>query len=178
MLAAADRASPSIVCVVGSAERIPLRDRACDVAWLSQSLHHVRDKTSCAGELCRVVQPTGYVLIRGTFSDQLDGFPTLFKFFPSTRRVCEDLPTVVETAALFEAHGFTLKDNRRIPQQTCDSLREFSARSRLRADTGLTLIPDAEFQSGLRDLEWAVNRGTEPAPIIETLTLLVFRRMP
>jgi SAM-dependent methyltransferase len=140
MLAAADRGSARIACVVGSAERIPLRARTCDVAWLSQSFHHVRDRGECASELRRVVRPPGFVLIRGTFADRLDGFPTLFGFFPSTRRICEDLPTSEETAGLFEAHGFNWEGERSVTRQTCASLSEFAARSRLRADTSLMLI--------------------------------------
>ena len=64
------------------AEQLPLTESSCDVAWLSQVVHHIRDRRACAAELHRVLRSDGVVLIRGTFGDQLDGFPTLFKFFP------------------------------------------------------------------------------------------------
>jgi ubiquinone/menaquinone biosynthesis C-methylase UbiE len=61
------------------AERLPLAESSCDVAWMSQVVHHIRDRKACAAELHRVLRPNGSALIRGTFGDRLDGFPTLFK---------------------------------------------------------------------------------------------------
>ncbi|HET8564665.1 MAG TPA: class I SAM-dependent methyltransferase [Candidatus Binatia bacterium] len=177
MLAAAtaDQHSAHVAYVAGKAENLPLRDKSCDVAWLSQVFHHVRDHRACARELHRILRPDGRVLIRGAFGDRLDGFPTLFRFFPGTRLICEDLPTTKHSAAVFEAEGFTLEADRRIQQRTCASLREFAERTRLRADTALALISEQEFAQGLAALEQAAASEREPSPVQETLDLLVFR---
>lgn len=95
--------------VAGSAEAIPLRYESCDVAWLSHVFHHVLKRAACVSELRRVVRSEGRVLVRGTFADRLDGYPTLFRFFPGARRICEDLPTIDETSAVFRGEKFTLK---------------------------------------------------------------------
>ena len=49
--------------VAGSAEAIPLREHSCDLAWLSQVWHHIRDHQACARELHRIVSRGGCVLI-------------------------------------------------------------------------------------------------------------------
>lgn len=177
MLAAGAHDGPGLNALYGVAngERLPLRPASCDVVWLSQSYHHVADRAGLALELRQVIKEGGRVLIRNSFSDRLHGFPTLFHFFPGARQLSMDLPTVQETVRNFEGRGFVLESDRQIPQQTCGSLREFEARTRLRADSSLALLSDQEFQSGLDDLSRAVERETEPSPVIEILNLLVFR---
>ena len=63
MLAAGDgSARPKrLAYVAGSAEAIPLRDHSCDLAWLSQVWHHIRDHQACARELRRVISPGSHV---------------------------------------------------------------------------------------------------------------------
>jgi len=172
---AAGSAHPVRVAFVGgAAERIPLRDRSCDVAWLSQMLHHVRDMAACAAELRRVVRPAGRVLIRGTFAEGQDGFPTLLHFFPGVSDIFRDLPSVEETIATFEACGLHLEAHHRVTQQICESLREFAARNRLRADSSLALLSDEEFETCQAALESAAAAESHPEPVVETLDLLVF----
>jgi ubiquinone/menaquinone biosynthesis C-methylase UbiE len=176
MLAANRGAQPKrLAYAAGSAEAIPLRNQSCDLAWLSQVWHHVRDHQACARELQRIVSPNSHVLIRGTFGDQLDGFSTLFRFWPGTKEICQQLPTIQDTVAVFEANGFILTDHRRIEQATAPSLREFAVRTRFRADTALALISDSEFQQGQAAIETAAVHEQMPAPVVETIELLVFR---
>jgi ubiquinone/menaquinone biosynthesis C-methylase UbiE len=175
MLAAGGQRSPRVAYAAGIAECLPLRDQVCDVAWLSQVFHHIRDRRACARELRRVIRPGGRVLIRGTFGDKLDGFPTLFRFFPRTRLICESFPTTKEATVIFEGEKFVLEAARRIEQRTCGSLREFAKRTCLRADTALALIPDEEFAQGLAVLQETGARERNPTPVMETLDLLVFK---
>jgi ubiquinone/menaquinone biosynthesis C-methylase UbiE len=175
MLAAAidDARSANLSYAAGSAESIPLRDQSCGVAWLSHVWHHIRDHQACAGELRRVVSSGGHVLMRGTFGDRSDGYPTLFRFWPAARQICEQMPTVEHTVGVLEANGFQLTEQRRVEQTTCASLREYAARTRLRADTGLALLSDAEFRDGQAAIEAAADG--HDGPVIETIDLLVFR---
>jgi len=80
MLAKIDRGADAKrpAYVAGCAEAIPLRDRSCDLAWLSQVWHHIRDHQACARELHRILSPNGHVLLRGSFGDQLEGFRRCF----------------------------------------------------------------------------------------------------
>lgn len=166
---------PTVRFVAGSAERIPLRDRSCDVAWLSQVLHHVRDQALCAAELRRVLCDGGCVVIRSTFAESEDGFPTLLHFFPGVHRIFADLPTIDGTIATFASQGLSLDTRRRVEQQICESLREFAERTRLRADSSLALLSDQEFAAGMSALDQAAERESDPIPVLEKLDLLVFR---
>jgi ubiquinone/menaquinone biosynthesis C-methylase UbiE len=178
MLVAADRgvSLKNLTYLAGSAEEIPLQGESCDVAWLSQVWHHIRDHQACARELRRVVSPGGHILVRGTFGDQLDGFPTLFRFWPATKQICEQLPTIQQTVLVFEANGFVLTEHCRVLQTTSGSLGVFAERTRLRADTALALISDAEFQVGQAAIERAAARENVPCPVVEGIELLVFRQ--
>jgi ubiquinone/menaquinone biosynthesis C-methylase UbiE len=157
------------------AEQLPIRDSSCDLAWMSQVLHHLPDRPACARELRRVLRPGGHLLIRGAFGDHVDGFPGFFRFWPRTREVVEQMPTTVDATAIFAAAGFELREHRRITQQTCASLRECAERSRGRADTSLTLISDEEFYAGLAALEEAAALETTPTPVQEIIELLIFQ---
>lgn len=176
MLAAADRgAQPKLAYVAGSAEAIPLRNQSCELAWLSQVWHHIRDQQACARELRRILFSGSHVLVRGSFGDQLDGFPTLFRFWPGTEEICRQLPTIQHTVSVFEANGFMFTEHRRVDQATAPSLREFAERTRFRADTSLALISDSEFLEGQAAIETAAAHEHVPGPVIEKIELLVFR---
>lgn len=159
---------------VGAAERIPVMDESCDVAWLSHVWHHVRDREACVEELRRVLRRGGHVLVRGTFGDRFDGFPTMFHYWPAARDICAQLPTIAETVLSFAARGFVLREHRRVRQITCDSLQELARRTKLRADSALALISEAEFQRGQRALEEAAVAERVPNPVVETIEMLVF----
>jgi SAM-dependent methyltransferase len=178
MLAAARSGgqAANLAYAAGAAERIPLMDESCDVVWLSHVWHHVQDREACVKELRRVLRRGGYVLVRGTFGDRLDGFPTMFQYWPTARDICRQLPTVAETVLTFAACGFVVLEHRRVRQMTCDSLQELAGRTKLRADTALTLISDAEFHQGQRALEEAASVERWPSAVAETIEMLVFAR--
>jgi SAM-dependent methyltransferase len=174
-MAMRDHTRRNLAYVVGTAERIPLQDDSCDLGWLSHVWHHIRDRQACARELGRVVRRGGVVLVRGTFGDRLDGFPTLFQFWPTARAICAQLPTISETRLVFEASGFQLTEHRRVQQETSASLSEFAKRTQSRADTALILISDSEFQEGQAAIEAATAVERVPVPVTEVIELLVFR---
>ena len=155
-------------------EQLPLADGCCDLAWLSQMIHHVGDREACARELRRVLRPGGHVLVRGAFADRLDGFPTFLRFFPGTRPIMSQFPTTGQVLAVFRSAGFSVVEQRRVPQRSCNNLVELAERTRLRADSTLSLLSDAEFERCQAALERAA-REEPPAPVIETIDLLILR---
>ena len=174
MLAKIDRGADAkrLAYVAGSADAIPLREHSCDLAWLSQVWHHVRDHQACVRELRRIVSPGGRVLIRGSFGDQLDGFPTLFHYWPGTKEICRQRPTIQHTVAMFEANGFVFTEHRRVDQATAPSLREFAERTRFRAETALALISDSEFQEGQAAIETVAAQEHVASSVVERIELL------
>jgi ubiquinone/menaquinone biosynthesis C-methylase UbiE len=174
-VAASEDKPNNLAYLAGTAERIPLGDATCDLAWLSHVWHHIRDHHACADDLSRVVRCGGHVLVRGTFGDRVDGFPTLFRFWPATRAICEQLPTLRDTIGVFETHQFTLVEHRRIQQETAASLSAFATRTQSRADSALMLVSDSEFDEGQTAIEAAAAVERGPVPVVEVIELLVFR---
>ena len=165
----------NLAYAAGAAECIPLRSQTCNLAWLSHVWHHIRDHQACGSELRRIVIRGGHVLVRGTFGDQLDGFPTLFRYWPATRTICQQLPTIQQTVSVFEATGFAVAEHRRVQQVTATSLGEFAKRTQRRADTALTLISDSAFRKGQLAIERAAAHERIPSPVMEVIELLVFQ---
>ena len=173
-IAARGKKPTNLAYVTGTAERIPLRGQSCDLVWLSQVWHHIRNHQACASELRRILSRGGHVLVRGAFGDQLDGFPTLFRYWPATRDICRQLPTIQQAVRVFEANRFALAEHRRVRQMTCASLGEFAERTRYRADTALALISDAEFEEGQAAIERSAAHERSPTRVTEVIELLVF----
>jgi ubiquinone/menaquinone biosynthesis C-methylase UbiE len=162
-----------VALVGGGGERIPLGHRVCDAAWLSTVIHHIRDLEACARELKRVLVDDGVVLIRSAFPGRLDEI-SLFHFFPAARRVVDTFPTVAATVAAFGAAGFKQRSLERVSQVSAASLKEACERVRLRADTTLKGLTDAEFAAGLAEVERAAQADRSGAPVVDRLDLLVF----
>jgi ubiquinone/menaquinone biosynthesis C-methylase UbiE len=169
------RTHPRVTYLGGRGEQLPLRDGCCDSAWLSTVIHHISDLAACAGELRRVVRPGGWVLVRNAFPDRPEPVTRLFTFWPAARTILARAPTVQATIATFVATGFTLHRLEQIPDQSAASLTEAYDRARVRADSLLRLLPDAEFFKGLDALEQAAAAETTPTPVIRRLDLLVLQ---
>jgi hypothetical protein len=118
----------------------------------------------------------GRVLVRGAFAGRL-GEITLFDHFPEARTVCEQFPTYEATVATFARFGFEFEAIEPVAQQTCSSLTELANRTRLRADTTLALMTDAAFAARQAALEQKAAAQTQPTPVIDTLDLLVLRKV-
>jgi len=128
--------------------------------------------------------PTG-LLVQQSFLvcfEQVDGFAdrlgeiTLFDYLPEAKLICEQFPTLSETTKNFSSSGFKFETVSPVVQQTCSSLKELAARTRLRADTTLALLADEEFWRRQAALEDAAAREIEARPVIDKLDLLVFRK--
>ncbi len=171
--ARAKAADSRVALVGGNGERIPLRAGSCDVAWLSTVIHHIPDLASCARELKRVLVNDGIVLIRSAFPGRLDDI-SLFRFFPGARRIADTFPSVATTVAAFAAAGFVEHSLERVEQISAPSLSEACKRVRLRADTTLKALSDAEFAAGLAEVERAARGDQTGAPVVDRLDLLVF----
>ena len=166
----------NVFYVAGRAEQLPLREMSLTAALLSNVYHHVADRWSCASELHRVLRPDSRVLIRGVFAGRL-GEITMFDYFPEAKAVCDQFPTMEETVQTFTDAGFKFTTIEQVVQQTCSSLKELAARTGLRADTTLALMTDEQFCARQTSLEAAAAREKEPTPVVETLDLLVLRRL-
>ncbi len=133
------------------------------------------DLDRCACEIGRALTLNGTVLIRSAFPGRLDHI-RLFDYFPMAREVAETFPTVAATAAAFAAAGFVVVALERVEQQWAPSLRAYAGRVRLRTDSTLAPLTDAEFRAGLRKLDLDAAREHQPSPVVDGLDLLVLTR--
>lgn len=159
--------------VAGDGRWVPLADSSCDVAWMCHVIHHVPDRPAFVREVGRVVRASGKVLLVGGFPGRMDDL-TMFRFFPEAKLVLEQFPAVEEVVSLFEAAGFAHEAIERVTRQSCASLAELAQRAGTRADTTLELISDRAFDRGMAMLRRAAEAETTPAPVIDSLDLLVF----
>jgi ubiquinone/menaquinone biosynthesis C-methylase UbiE len=174
-VAATTARHPAVFYVGGRAEQLPIREASFTAALLSNVYHHIPNRSACALELCRVLRPGGRVLIRGAFAGRL-GEITLFDHFPEAKVVCEQFPSMEEAVDTFTGSGFILESVERVVQRTCSSLKELTARTRLRADTTLALMTDDAFNARQAALEQAAAAETEPTPVVDTLDLITMRK--
>jgi ubiquinone/menaquinone biosynthesis C-methylase UbiE len=172
--AAAAHPHPAVALLGGRAERLPLRDRCCAWAWVSTVVHHLDDLPAAARELRRVLRPGGPVLVRQAFPDRLDTVTLYRRWFPGAARIAAALlPTVEQVAEGFAAAGFRVRTRAGVTQVSAPSLAVYRDKARLRADTGLRLLPDEEFAAGLAALDRAAAAETTPTPVTDRLDLLV-----
>jgi ubiquinone/menaquinone biosynthesis C-methylase UbiE len=168
---------PAVRWVAGRGERLPLREGAVAWAWVSTVVHHLDDLDAAAAELGRVLRPGGVVLVRQTFPERMGQINLYRRFFPAAgARLAGGLPGVERVVAAFAAAGLREEALTSVAQVSAPSLADYRDRVRLRADTGLRLLPDDQFATGLAALDRAVEAETVPAPVVDRLDLLVLGR--
>jgi ubiquinone/menaquinone biosynthesis C-methylase UbiE len=170
---------PEVRWVAGRAERLPLKDGACAWAWVSTVVHHLDDLDAAAVELGRVLRPGAPVLVRQAFPDRMEEITLYQRFFPAAGEclvAAGGLPTVERVSAAFAAAGFGTEALREVDQVSATSLAAYRDKVRLRADTGLRLLPDDQFAAGLAALDRAAEAETTPTPVVDRIDLLVLRR--
>ena len=166
------KAQTRVRIVGGSAEHLPLANRSCDAAWLSNVVHHFDDIPRAAQELRRVLTESAPVLIRGAFAGR-GPIPTLYRFFPAAENAIESFPAVPEIVDAFVSAGFASMSIERVQQLLAYRLADMVDRVRQRADTTLEKLSDADFAAGLAELERAAE--IETGPVLDYLDLLVLR---
>lgn len=176
-VAEAECQHPRVRFLAGAAEHIPMPDGSCDLAWMSQVIHHLPDFDAAARELARVIKPSGLLFVRNNFKGRLDGCCLYYKYFPAGLVADEARhPTVESIEENFAPHGFGRVAFEMIKQMEARSLREYAQRVGLRPYSTFELISDEEFEAGLAALQAAAAQEQAPQPVMGTVDLLVLRR--
>jgi ubiquinone/menaquinone biosynthesis C-methylase UbiE len=175
MLAQAEPA-PAVIYVVGTAEALPIRTGAVDLAFLSMVYHHLVDPADAVAELHRTLRPRGRVLVRTVTRETLDGY-AFMAFFPEARALDERrLPGRSVVRAAFAAGGFAETAHRVVDQRVADHPEAYCARVGTRALSSLRMIPDVAFARGLAALEAHCRTLPADRPFVEPVDVLVFQR--
>jgi ubiquinone/menaquinone biosynthesis C-methylase UbiE len=178
--AAAKGHGRSVALVGGRAEALPLADGSVRAALLSNVVHHFDDLALATAELQRVICPAGVVLVRGEFGTKEGGRRYdvdfhLYRYFPEAASVAASFPRRETVVDAFAAAGFAVEEERRVAQVTADTLDQFAAMVRTRADSTLAAIDDDSFARGLDRLERDAASDPDAGPIEDTMSLIVFR---
>jgi len=160
--------------VPGHAEALPLPDESVGAAWLSTVIHQFPDLARAAGELRRVLEPGGPVLIRSGYPGRQDEIE-LFHLFPRAMRIAETWPSLGRVITAFEDAGFVFEAIERVREPMFDSYEEMLALLPLmrRSDTALVDLDDEEWDKGIAAIEWAQAAGNRPWQL--GMDLLVLR---
>ena len=158
-----DHPHPRVSYVNGAGEQIPLADASCDLIFMSMVLHHLKDEAAVAAELQRIVKPDGHLFIRAAFRNRLDAIPH-YDFFPSAKSIDnQQLPSLDAIQNLFSEHSFQVVTVDVIHQVVAPDLAAYADRLSLRAISTMKLLPDEEFEEGLRKMrEAAKHPGNDP----------------
>lgn len=167
-----------VTFVSAEAPALPLRNASIDLALLSMVYHLLASagtERAALGELHRVVQRNGWVLVRTPTLELVDGISWL-PFFPGARALDNArLPARADLVETFERTGFTTQAHRTIEQEFARSPLEALEKVRRRPFSTLRLLSDDAFDEGLARYE-AHCRSAPLAPLMESLDLFVFHR--
>ncbi len=171
-VAARERSHPRVHLLEGRAERLPLRDRSVDAAWLSTVIHHV-DVALAAAELRRILVVGAPVLVRGVWPDSTEGV-TLFRYFPAAAEVVHRAyPPFTDVVAKFARFGLRLVERRSVSQVSASSLGALVEKVATRADTTLQRIADTAYEAGLKTMRGDAE-SKEQEPVVDRLDLAWF----
>jgi ubiquinone/menaquinone biosynthesis C-methylase UbiE len=177
--------------VAGTAEAIPLRTAAVDVAWLSVVVHHFDDLSQAAREVRRVVRTGGTVLLRTAIPDLVPRSAELVEqcvraadmdgtvmysglLFPSSLHVIDSFPSLDDLDRAFGAAGFERIRAGLVAHGQAESMREFRDRVAVRADSTLVPVPDDEWDAGMAQLDALVDAELEPRRVLAALPFAAY----
>lgn len=173
MLKQARRKATDIAWVRGDAARLPFADQAFDLVTNQFAFHHVRDKRSMVGEVCRVLRPRGRFVMTNIDPYQMPEW-ALYRYFPTARR--EDFkdfcPQEQITALLQEAGMAPVQVERRY-SESVEDLRELLNAVRQRVSSQLLVISERDYRAGLARMERELCRARGQAVSIPTCLCLL-----
>ena len=154
MLAEGNAKSTHVVTwLQGRAEMLPFAEGAFDACLASQVIHHFRDKGLAFPEICRVLKRGGRVGIRYSSHAQLRAILD-YRFFPSALKIdLARVPTFEEVREDLRKAGLVMMGEYVVQQRLFDSPAEYLDKLRRKYASVLSLIPEDEFQHGLREAE-------------------------
>lgn len=150
MLRQARTKEPHLSLVRASAQALPFRPQAFQTALAAYLLHQLEDWRGALAEMARVARNVVVV----TTEIRSDGGEFLYEAFPTILAIdARRFPTVTALVEALGSVGLRDVEVRRAGYSRRRSPGEFLQAVRDRYISTLTLIPEAEFQAGLKFLE-------------------------
>jgi len=159
MLRYAQRKSRAVKLVRADARRLPFCDARFDFAYALMLIHHLEDVPGFVRELYRVMR-RGKVAILTCSHEWIKRHP-MSRFFPSFAPIdLARFPQIGSVRRWLRDAGFVKIDARPVKTKPYIADMEYIDKVADRWVSTLQLIPDDEFQEGLKKLRKAVGSGT------------------
>ena len=161
--------------MLGQAGQIPLADDSVDMVFMSQVYHHIPYPSRALHEIKRVLRPGGHFVNRAATAES-SAAAEWIKFFPEAGLL--DKRRMAPKAAIIEegiANGFDLVSAQEVATVFAASYREYYDKISNRGLSALIEIDDRTFEQGLLRLKEFSNQQPPDRPVIETMSLLIFR---
>ncbi len=160
MVSKARQKNSHIVFEQATAENIPFEDNFFDFIYMTDVIHHIADIRKMFSEIQRTLKPQGKVCIYTQSHRQIEARP-IAQFFPGTVRVDQrrylDIDQIV-AAARFGQLTY-LKQEVLFEGKGIEVGADFLELARKKGYSMLHLLSEAEYQTGLSQLESALQHG-------------------
>lgn len=177
MLRASARASEpgGLRLIRATAEQLPLKTGSADLVFLAFVYHHLGDQGGALAEFARVLRRDGRLAVATPTRETLDSYLWM-RFFPSARVIDRQrMPARGVLAEAARRAGFEAERRTTVAQPLTRGLAAYAERIGRRAISTLRLVPDAEFDAGMRELKRYCAAHDSGEPVYEDLDLFVFR---
>ncbi|MBJ7602521.1 MAG: methyltransferase domain-containing protein [Candidatus Dormibacteraeota bacterium] len=148
---------------LGRAEALPLPGASADLAFSSLTLHLVQDWPAAAAEVHRVLKPGGWSATWTLTPEHVVGH-VLNRWFPSLAGA--DQPRFRSPERWLQAltrAGFPWAVEEQVRMRRQTTVRRLAESVRSRYISTLALLPEKEFEAGLRHLEQLARETPEAA---------------
>lgn len=178
MLALAQRResrAPQVQYIRGCAEHMPLCDRQISLTFMSMVFHHLENVDITIAEVRRVLSPHGYLAVRNTTREDIHNTDFL-TFFPTAKQFdLQRMPSTDDLIAQVTAQGFQLVASRIVEQIFAHDYREYYTKISHRGLSGLLVISDDEFHSGLKRLKQYCTQQLQNMKVWERMHFFLFQ---
>jgi ubiquinone/menaquinone biosynthesis C-methylase UbiE len=138
---------------LGTAEDLPLGDEGFHLVFFWMAFHHVADKGRAVAQLRRVLQPGGWVAILTATPEHVRSHP-LNEYFPSMAGIdVKRMETPERWMRLLVDGGFEWAAEQELRDRRTRTAANLVVAVRARYLSTLALLPEDEFEAGLRRLE-------------------------
>lgn len=160
MLSKARQKNGFITYQAGTAEQIPSQANFYDFVYMTDVIHHIPDLHKMFAEIFRILRSVGKTCIVTQSHAQIEHRP-IARFFPGTVRVDQrrypDIPAILQVA---ERNGlYHLKTEFIFEGEEMELGADFLELVQKKGYSMLHLLPEHEYQNGLRALEDALKNG-------------------
>lgn len=166
-----------VMFIQSTAEYLCFADDSVDLVFLSQTYHHFQDKNKVISEINRVLRKNAFLCIRNSTIENLDTCLYL-KFFPGAYKDNHTLlPSRQEIKNLLRGHDLAMVGHSVIHYKVANNLEGCYEKTKLRAVTDLIVLPDDEFNEGIKKFEKYCEESESREPVFEEMDLFICKKL-